>query len=261
MSAEMQELVRALSLACRRINPPHNPNIGKFSLAELAADMLAGQLEKPEWRYAYLRGLDEQPSQDKTGPAGPWPLQGGHTGPVTALTTLADGRIVSGSDDNTLRVWRETTSGEWESEVIAAAENFLRLLAWSDQLISTYEAVMLWTLPPTGLPRKRQRLFAAGGAFSVTDFDDDGSVKTVRITPTEPDRLWQTTANPDSPGGKPLPCDPLLHRYASFYSADGQHAEVWEVPDQFSWEGLTEQGARTLVLFSKPQEPAAPNAI
>ena len=70
---------------------------------------------------------------------------------------------------------------------------------------------MLWTVPPTGLPRKHQRLFAAIDAFSVTDYNVDGSINTVRITPAEPDRLWQTTPNPASPG-KPFPCDPLRRR-------------------------------------------------
>lgn len=41
MSAEFQELVRAMELACKRINPPYQPHVAPFSLNELGADVLA----------------------------------------------------------------------------------------------------------------------------------------------------------------------------------------------------------------------------
>ena len=31
----------------------------------------------------------------------------GHTGPVNTLQVLPDGRIVSGSDDKTIRIWED----------------------------------------------------------------------------------------------------------------------------------------------------------
>ena len=114
MSAEFQELVRTMELACKRINPPHQPNIAPFSLSDLGAEMLATEIEKPQWQYAYLRGLDDKFQPEKHHPIRPWVVQSGHTSVVSALTTLADGRIVSGSHDNSLRVWREQ-GGAWSS--------------------------------------------------------------------------------------------------------------------------------------------------
>jgi WD40 repeat protein len=36
----------------------------------------------------------------------------GHGGVVTALAVLPDGRVVSGSDDETIRLWDEATGAE-----------------------------------------------------------------------------------------------------------------------------------------------------
>ena len=177
----------------------------------------------------------------------------GHTSYVSALTTLADGRLVSASGDKSLRVWTEA-SGQWQSEILALTPNIRGLIPRSEILISAGESIMMWKLPPTGAARKITRLFVADGAFSVTEFFPDGSIQSVRITPTDPERLWLTSVDVKNPNGKPLPCDELLHRYASFFDAKGQHFDVWDCPDQFDWEGLTENGARTLVLYGEPQK-------
>ena len=176
----------------------------------------------------------------------------GHTRSVYALTTLPDGRIVSGSGDKTLRVWREVGK-EWQSEVVASTQDFFELARRPGHLLSVGEAIMIWTIPPTGHARKVIRLLVADGAISITDYNGDGSIKVVRITPSEADRGWKTTFDSANPQGKPLPCDPLLHQHAAFVDANEQRFEVWDCPDQFAWEGLTENGARTLVLYGEPQ--------
>ena len=461
MSAEFDDLVRAMELACRRINPPHQPNISRFPLSDLGAEILKDQIELPEWKNIYLRGIEEKALKSKRPPLTPFTVRAHHTGSVSALTALADGRIVSGRDnslqvwreasgqwqcteltghtyyvsalitladsrivsgsldrtlrvwgevngqwqsvelaahtnlvnalttltdhrivsgsadknlrvwsevsgqwqsvelsghsdavyalttladdrvvsgsydktlrvwrevsgqwqsielsghsnavyalttladgrvvsgsyDNTLRVWRETNgqwqsvelsghtgfvyavttlpdgrivsgSGdktlrvwrevgkEWQSEVVASTPDFFELARRPGQLLSLGEAIMIWTIPPTGYARKVIRLLVADGAISITDYNDDGSIKVVRITPSEADRGWQTTFDSANPQGKPLPCDPLLHQHAAFVDANEQRFEVWDCPDQFAWEGLTENGARTLVLYGEPQ--------
>ena len=292
MSGEFHDLVRAMELACYRINPPHQPAIAPLSLQDLGADILADQLQKPEWQYAYLRGIAEKSKNTKQGKLTPWTVQAGHTGFVSALTTLADGRLVSGSEDkslrvrteasgqwhsveltghtgtvyalttladgrlvsgsgdNSLRVWTEA-SGQWHSEILALTANIGGLIGKGGLLMSAGASIMIWRLPPTGAAQKMTRLFVADGAFSVTEFFPDGTIQRVRITPTDPERLWQTTV--DLNDGKPLPCDPLLHRYAAFFDEKGRHFDVWDCPDQFDWEGLTENGARTLVLYGEPQ--------
>ena len=462
MSAEFDDLVRAMELACRRINPPHQPNISKFPLSDLGAEILKDQIELPEWKNTYLRGIEEQALKSKRPPLTPFTVRAknmgsfsaltalpdgriassgrdnsvqvwreangqwqsteltghtndvsalttladsrivsgsldktlrvwgevngqwqsvelaahtnlvyalttltdhrivsgsadkhlrvwsevngqwqsvelsGHSNVVVALTTLADGRVVSGSYDNTLRVWREVNgqwhsdeltghtnsvgalatladgriisgsldktlrvwgevngqwhsveltghtrfvyalttlpdgrivsgSGdntlrvwrevgkEWQSEVVASTPDFFELARRPGQLLSVGEAIMIWTIPPTGHARKVIRLLVADGAISITDYNEDGSIKTVRITPSEADRGWQTTFDPANPQGKPLPCDPLLPQHAAFVDANEQRFEAWDCPDQFAWEGLTENGARTLVLYGEPQ--------
>ena len=183
----------------------------------------------------------------------------GHANSVHALTTLADGRMVSGSHDNTLRVWRES-DGAWRSELLPCSDA-KRLVARGNLLFSAGQALLIWDASTaTQFPTKRQRLFAIDELVCMTSYHGDGSVDTVRITPEAPDRLWQIAPNFSSPGGKSLPCDPLLHRYAFFLDAKGQHVEVWDCPDQFDWEGLTDNGARTLVLYGKPQTNNLPGA-
>ena len=176
----------------------------------------------------------------------------GHTDYVYALATLTDGRLVSGSLDNSLRVWREA-SGQWHSEILALTANIRGLIGKGELLMSAGEAIMEWRILATGTAYKMTRLFVADGAFSATEFFPDGTIQRVCITPTDPDRLWQTTVDLNNPNGKPLPCDPLLHRYAAFFDEKGRHFDVWDCPDQFAWEGLTENGARTLVLYGEPQ--------
>ena len=65
MSAEFDDLVRAMELACRSINPPHQPNISKFPLSDLGADILKDQIELPEWKNTYLRGIEEKALKSK----------------------------------------------------------------------------------------------------------------------------------------------------------------------------------------------------
>jgi hypothetical protein len=79
----------------------------------------------------------------------------------------------------------------------------------------------------------------------------DGAAIEVRITPIDPTGRWQTIPNPNDPA-KPLPCDPVLHEHAAFIGPDGGLVEVWERPDQYEWEGLEGDSARTLVLRSEP---------
>lgn len=353
MSAEFDNLVRAMELACRRINPPHQPNISRFPLSALGAEILKDQIESPEWENTYLRGIEEKALkrkrppltpcgieeralESKRPPRPPFTVRADNTVAVSALTALADGRVVSGSDDATLRVWREASgqwqgteltghasyvsalttladsrivsgsldktlrvwsevngqwhsvelsghtdfvyalttlpdgrivsgSGdktlrvwrevgkEWQSEVVASTPDFSALARRPGQLLSAGEAIMIWTIPPTGHARKVIRLLVADSAISITDYNDDGSIKVVRITPSEADREWQTTFDPANLQGKPLPCDPLLHQHAAFVDANEQRFEARDCPDQFAWEGLTENGARTLVLYGEPQ--------
>ncbi len=129
MSAEFHELVRAMELACYRTNPPHQPAIAPLSLADLGADILADQLQKPEWQYAYLRGIEEKAANLQTTAADALACPSRSTDTVIALATLTDGRIVSGGGNNTLRVWREG-GGTWHS---AELDRPLRILSKPSQ--------------------------------------------------------------------------------------------------------------------------------
>jgi hypothetical protein len=93
------------------------------------------------------------------------------------------------------------------------------------------------------------RLLVADGAISITDRHEDGSIKAIRIAPSEADWEWQTTFDPANRKGKSLPCVRLLHQRPAFVDANEQRFEAWYRPDRFGWEGLTENGARTLVLY------------
>ena len=105
MSAEFDDLVRAMELACRRINPPHQPNISSFPLSDLGAEILKDQIESPEWKNTYLRGIEEKALKSKRPPLTPLTVRADNTGSVSsALTALADGRIASGGRDTSLQV-------------------------------------------------------------------------------------------------------------------------------------------------------------
>ena len=47
----------------------------------------------------------------------------GHKGSVCCLQALPDGRIVSGSDDNTIRIWTRNADGTWGHEVLTGHED------------------------------------------------------------------------------------------------------------------------------------------
>ena len=51
-----------------------------------------------------------------------------HTADVNCLQALPDGRIVSGSDDNTLRIWTKSAGGKWDSEVLSGHTDSVRCL-------------------------------------------------------------------------------------------------------------------------------------
>ena len=52
----------------------------------------------------------------------------GHTGWVSCLQVLPDGRIVSGSDDRTIRIWSRGADGEWQNEVLRGHAGWIRCL-------------------------------------------------------------------------------------------------------------------------------------
>jgi WD40 repeat protein len=52
----------------------------------------------------------------------------GHSGVVFCLQALPDGRIVSGSDDKTIRIWSKSPDGGWESEVLNGHSDFVTCL-------------------------------------------------------------------------------------------------------------------------------------
>ena len=83
----------------------------------------------------------------------------GHRGEVECVTVLPDGRVVSGSDDNTLRVW-DTKTGQcldvWDPlEVGVSAMNF-SCAALSPELCRT-----LWRVGAK-VPPDQAKLFAQG---------------------------------------------------------------------------------------------------
>ena len=96
---------------------PHAPKDGSI---EAKAEFLRGLADK-------LVALREFEKFD------PWPMESvvlkrgyrkvaklqGHTDRVECLQALPDGRIVSGSYDNTLRVWARGADGEWNREVLS----------------------------------------------------------------------------------------------------------------------------------------------
>ena len=127
MSAEFDDLVRAMELACRRINPPHQPNISRFPLSDLGAEILKVQIELPEWKNTYLRGIEEQALKSKRPPLTPFTVRAKNTGSFSALTALADGRIASSGQDNSLHIWREAR-GQWRSTELTGHTHYVSAL-------------------------------------------------------------------------------------------------------------------------------------
>ena len=52
----------------------------------------------------------------------------GHKADIDCLQALPDGRIVSGSDDRTLRIWTKSAGGKWDSEVLSGHNDLVRCL-------------------------------------------------------------------------------------------------------------------------------------
>ena len=52
----------------------------------------------------------------------------GHKADIDCLQALPDGRIVSGSDDRTLRIWTKSAGAGWNSEVLSEHTNVVRCL-------------------------------------------------------------------------------------------------------------------------------------
>jgi WD40 repeat protein len=48
----------------------------------------------------------------------------GHSSWVICLQALPDGRIISGSRDNTIRIWSRESSGTWSSEVLEGHSDY-----------------------------------------------------------------------------------------------------------------------------------------
>ena len=132
-------LRHALELICAKTNPPYRPGTRPLSLAELGAaeldlsttvlsggylrglDLIRARLPT-DLRFADLRGAslpsgqvfnDHGALKDQPSPMRPLGPVRGHAGSITSLAVLGDGRIVSGSDDNTVRIWREEPGEGW----------------------------------------------------------------------------------------------------------------------------------------------------
>ena len=52
----------------------------------------------------------------------------GHTSSVECLQAVPDGRIISGSNDNTLRIWSLRMDGKWDSTILKGHTDFVRCL-------------------------------------------------------------------------------------------------------------------------------------
>ena len=122
--SRIAEKRRALELLCRKVNPPHEPEvyrtIGPGEWAEGGIDF-----GKTDWRYAYLRGLN---IQNITLPLGEGAFFGavidevarpiqvprifpviGEIGKVSTIAQLADGSLVAGTfEGDVLRLWPGT---------------------------------------------------------------------------------------------------------------------------------------------------------
>ena len=293
MNIQQLELSRVLELACRRINPPHDPRVDAISIAELGGDELGLDLSAPQWRSAYLRGLRAAGvGEDGTGTLHLWPVEGGHMAPILSLAVLADGRLASGSEDKTIRIWSRDAKGTWTSEATleghsgsvsalagladgrlasGSGDNTIRIWSrdakgrWTSDgpirrlggpvcamasldsgFVAAGSAVNVFEASSNGGWR-RIRLLATPTAVVHNEFDLDGTVTLVQITPVDPTGTWQTIPNSDDPA-KPLPCDSNLHLHAALIGRDGGLVEVWERPDQYQWQGREGDVARTLIL-------------
>ncbi len=128
MSAEFSELVRAMELACYRLNPPHRPISARFSLSDLGAEVLKEHVNRPEWQSAYLRGIAEIARNKPIPPLTPKTIEVDLGNGLSAVTTLTDGRIVGGSGNSKLQIWFRI-GVKWQCEALSNNTSEVRALA------------------------------------------------------------------------------------------------------------------------------------
>lgn len=106
----------------------------------------------------------------------------GHESGITSISILNDGRIVSGSEDGSLRVWRERAEGSpWQSTVLVGHRNSIsNVLALDNfRIVSTSRdgSVLLWTEENSG-NWTHQNLPGHEKGFAVIDRFPNGKVVT-----------------------------------------------------------------------------------
>lgn len=257
-------LRHALELIASKVNPPHRPGANSISLESIGASGI--DLRGSFLASAYLRGFDLSLSMLPTNlkfadlrgsklptlspdstygalgrmvlaPESPMAWSGGHIFGVNSIAALADGRIVSGSDDHTVRVWQEESEGRWRQ--IGDPRNLLA------------PVLALTVTPDSRIIAARGQGFAVLSAQLIVDslirWDDQAHIVTLmgretRITLRDPSALWRTvTIN-----GRKLPADPRYHQYTFYKTKEGNVVPAYEFPDLVEWD--VPDKPRTLIL-------------
>ena len=126
---------------------PHAPKDGSI---EAKAEFLRGLVEKLK-AFMEFEKWDSRPVESVVVKRGYREVESlkGHSDVVTCLQAFPDGRIVSGSDDETLRVWTRSAKGKWSSEVLTGhTDGVYCLQALPDGRIVSGgkdEALRVWT--------------------------------------------------------------------------------------------------------------------
>ena len=118
---------------------PHAPKDGSMEAkAEFLRELTAKLVALREWEKLDPRMMESVVL--KRGYREVAELQG-HTKNIECLQALPDGRIVSGSDDETLRVWTRGADKTWSSEILTGhTQGVYRLQALPDGRIISGDA-------------------------------------------------------------------------------------------------------------------------
>ncbi|MCG8463893.1 MAG: hypothetical protein MI750_03440, partial [Xanthomonadales bacterium] len=175
----------------------------------------------------------------------------GHKGFVRSVLSLSDGRLVSGSDDLSLKVWRER-EGEWRCvfSVKAGIGDVISINLSGEKLVAagTYGLTELHINGDELIPVNRIN-------FDQDIYQQNYNNEYIMVTPFEKGRYWQTAII----NGKRLPADPDLHKYTYYRCENNAILPAYEFPHLINW--IYEDGdpnkPRTLIMYNPGHEPGA----
>ncbi|MCP5352249.1 MAG: hypothetical protein H6926_03545 [Chromatiales bacterium] len=204
----------------------------------------------------------------------------GHSGPVTAVTVLDHDRIVSASDDHTLRIWApgRTASGTPCTPSKGIPPRSTPSPSDHNRIVSasTDHTLRIWapTTTTNGAPctpskaiqsdhyrrRPDHDRIVSGGAEGIRIWNlstgactyqlhttNDVTIATrpdldVAITPLNPKRRWLT----ERVNGHLLPADAELFGYTQYVDARGGLSPAYLFPELIEWDD--EDDPRTLIM-------------